>query len=117
MSCLHVGVRSFAGRSCVTLENEGHLDQYRAYVFPGVWAVSLQGSTLVIAGQDMEPSSWSFVHHVTRGPLKGVPPASQSGPLSLCLTCDLCASLQLEALASIALWPRGLHLEPNTRPR
>lgn len=27
---------SFAGRSCVTLENEGHLDQYRAYVFPGV---------------------------------------------------------------------------------
>lgn len=36
MSCLQVGVRSFAGRSCVTLENEGHLDQYRAYVFPGV---------------------------------------------------------------------------------
>lgn len=36
MSCPQVGVRSFAGISCVTLENVGHLDQYRAYVFPGV---------------------------------------------------------------------------------
>lgn len=78
MPCPQAGVRSFTDRSCVTLENVGHFISVQSVCVPGShWAVSLQGSTLVISCQDVEPSSLSSVHHLPRGSLRDVLPASQ----------------------------------------